>query len=199
MKIGPKYKLARRLGPLFEKTQTHKFSLRESSRFRLSPRPRSDFGIQLLEKQKARFLYGIPERQFRRYAKEAIAQRRLPAEECLFLDLETRLDNVVYRLGVAPTRLAARQLVSHGHITVNGKKVRIPSCHVRVGDVIAVRSSSQQNKIFADLPERLKEVEPPMWLSREKQGLTAEVRALPLLHKNELVFDIGLILEFYRR
>ena len=135
----PKYKIARRLGHgIFEKTQTQKFALREGRRkeSRERPRPKSDFGLQMLEKQKARYSYGIGERQFAKYVAEALAKKTTKTDELLFERLETRLDNVAYRLHLAPTRQAARQMVSHGHFKLNGRRVNIPSILVRPGDKI---------------------------------------------------------------
>src|SRR5690349_13683978 len=121
MKIGPKFKIARRLqAPIFEKTQTAKFKANSENKGRAGgagrrPRPKSDYGHQLMEKQKARFTYGISERQFSNYANKVITKKSsISPQEKLFEELERRLDNVVYRLGLAKTRSAARQMVSHG-------------------------------------------------------------------------------------
>src|SRR3989344_4390397 len=132
MIIGPRYKICKRLGSgVFEKCQTQKFQLSEARRGAKrrtgrKPRTLSDFGRQLLEKQKVRYAYGVPERQLARYTREAVEGTGDPTVS-LLSRLETRLDNVVYRLGLAPTRLAARQLVSHGHIAVGERRVTIPS------------------------------------------------------------------------
>ena len=140
MKIGPKFKIAKRLGaPIFEKTQSPKFelSLARSSARRTNRRhgQASDYKRQLIEKQKMRFTYGLTEKQLRRYIDEAMEKSSQPVT-VLMERLESRLDNVVYRLGLAKTRRLARQIVSHGHICINGKKMTIPSHKVRVGDVI---------------------------------------------------------------
>src|SRR5262245_8692490 len=129
MKIGPKYKIAKRLGaPVFEKTQTQKFALSEARKAKNVRKKRggaaSDYSKQLTEKQKMRYTYGITEKQLRRYVDEAAATGHQPIA-LLIARLESRLDNVVYRLGLAPTRLGARQMVSHGHVTVNGRKLTI--------------------------------------------------------------------------
>jgi ribosomal 50S subunit-recycling heat shock protein len=128
MQIKSKYKIARRLGPaVFEKTQTQKFAARMSRKGKkFEGRMASDFGKALLEKQKARYTYLILERQFKKYAEKAIAERVKKPEESLFESLETRFDNVVSRLALAPTRLASRQMVSHGHIAVNGMLAGLP-------------------------------------------------------------------------
>lgn len=198
----PKYKIARRLGPgLFEKTQTQKFALREGRRkeSRERPRAKSDFGIQMLEKQKARYQYGINERQFAKYVGEALAKKSAKPDESLFERLETRLDNVIYRLKLAPTRQASRQMVSHGHMTVNGVRITIPSYNVKVGDKIKIREASAKKIIFANMAETLKDAIAPSWLSFDAEKRAGEVQGKPKLVKSELLFDIAAILEFYRR
>jgi len=198
----PKYKIARRLGPgIFEKTQTQKFALREGRRkeSRERPRPKSDFGLQMLEKQKARYSYGIGERQFAKYVAEALAKKTTKTDELLFERLETRLDNVAYRLHLAPTRQAARQMVSHGHIMINDVRITIPSYNVKVGDKVKIREASAKKILFADLVEKLKDSMPPSWLKFDAEKLVGDVQGKPKLVKSELVFDIAAILEFYRR
>jgi len=198
----PKYKVARRLGPgLFEKTQGQKFALREGRRKETKGRPRakSEFAIQLLEKQKARYNYGIGERQFAKYVNEALAKKGGKTDEILFERLETRLDNVVYRMHLAPTRQAARQMVSHGHITVKDVRITIPSYNVKVGDKVKIREASAKKILFANLAEKLKDTHPPSWLSFDPEKRSGEVQGKPKLIKSELLFDIAAILEFYRR
>ncbi len=198
----PKYKIARRLGAgVFEKTQTQKFALREGRRkeSRERPRAKSDFGMQMLEKQKARFSYGIGERQFARYVNEALSKKGTQSGEILFERLETRLDNVAYRLHLAPTRQAARQMDSHGHIVVNGVRITIPSYSVKVGDKVQIREASAKKIIFANLAEKMKDLMPPSWLSFDPEKRAGEVQGKPKLVKSELIFDIAAILEFYRR
>ena len=198
----PKYKIARRLGPgIFEKTQTQKFALREGRRkeSRERPRPKSDFGLQMLEKQKARYSYGIGERQFAKYVAEALAKKTTKTDELLFERLETRLDNVAYRLHLAPTRQAARQMVSHGHIMINDVRITIPSYNVKVGDKVKIREASAKKILFSYLFEKLKDSMPPSWLKFDAEKLVGDVQGKPKLVKSELVFDIAAILEFYRR
>lgn len=202
MIIGPKYKIARRLGAgVFEKTQTQKFALSQARK--KSDRrggPRSDFGVQMLEKQKARYTYALTERQFSKYVKAAIAKKG-DNSELLYRTLESRLDNVILRAGFAPTRLAARQLVSHGHILVNGKRVTIPSIAVRVGDKLSIREGSIKKTVFSTLEERLKNTsnQVPAWLKVDPEKKTIEVQGAPKLKTDELLFDIGQVLEFYSR
>ena len=168
MKIGPKFKIAKRLGaPIFEKTQSQKFALSESKQGRTSkrkPGQMSDYKRQLIEKQKMRFTYGITEKQLRRYVDEALEKSEQPVLN-LYTRLEMRLDNVVYRLGLAKTRRFARQMVSHGHILVNGKRMTVPSHKVKVDDVISVREGSRQSIIFTNLAENFEAASVPAWLS----------------------------------
>lgn len=205
MKIGPKYKLARRLGaPIFEKTQTQKFVLSQQKKEKTKGKrgfsgARSEFGTQLLEKQKARLMYGITEKQFARYAKEAIAKKDTHAASRLYAALEMRLDSIVYKLGLAPSRRAGRQMVSHGHITVNGKKVTIPSMRMSIGDKIAVRDGSAGSALFAEMDKRMQETEIPAWLKYDAKEKVATVEAIPTAEGANLLFDLTLILEFYSR
>lgn len=200
---GPKYKIARRLGPaVFDKTQTQKFALRSQSKGQTKKGrggPKSDFGIQMLEKQKARFTYGVSERQFGNYVAAAVAKKGVNSVEMLYKSLETRLDNVVYRLGLAPSRAGARQMVSHGHILVNGKRTTIPSFSVSEGDVIAIREGSKKSPMFAALAEKLKGREVPSWLSFDQEKVEAKIQGAPKAAPAELAFDLGSVIEFYSR
>ncbi len=151
MHIGPKYKIARRLGSaVFEKTQTAKFSLNEQKKTKnlRQKRPSSVFGQQLIEKQKVRFTYCIVEKQLKNYVKKVIETSKTGQSDLLFKLLENRLDNVVLKSGFVKSRLMARQAVSHGHFTVNGVRVNIPSYAVKKDDVIAVREGSKSKKLF---------------------------------------------------
>lgn len=205
MLIKSKYKIARRLGAeIFEKTQTQKFALRTERRGGKTlkhPRGRSDFGKELLEKQKARYTYGINERQFSKYVSEALLQKAMKADQHLYNRLETRLDNVAYRLGLASTRQSSRQLVSHGHLLVNGVRVTIPSYNVKKGDTVTIREGSVKKPLFKDIGERMKNhiQNLPSWLSFNLENKKGEVQGQPVLTKNDLTFDVSAILEFYRR
>jgi small subunit ribosomal protein S4 len=163
-------------------------------------RQMSDYGLQLLEKQKARYMYGVLERQFKRIFEKA---QRYPGETgaYLFILLERRLDNVVYRLGFATTRAQARQLVSHGHITVNGRKTNIPSYTVRVGEKIAVRPESRRRAYFKNLVEsgELNRKKVPDWLRLDAANLTGEVVAMPRREDAEPGINEQLIVEYYSR
>jgi len=161
----------------------------------------SEYGIQLAEKQKARKIYGINERQFRKYFKEA-ARTKGDLTDVLITKLETRLDNVVFRLGITGSRAKARQIVSHGHILLNNKKVNIASIGVKRGDVIEIRSGSQKKALFKDLEAKLKKQTIPSWLSVEnKEGgsFKAIVLGRPEKSQIELPVDLAMIVEFYSR
>jgi len=204
MNIGPKYKICKRLGNgVFEKCQTQKFMLSEArsgkrrSGKKGRPRTLSDYGRQLLEKQKARFTYGISEKQLARYVKEST--RGVAPTNALVQHLETRLDNVVYRLGFAPTRRSARQYVSHGHVTVNGKKMNIPSYHVVSGEKIGIRAGSKGKTLFANITERLAEHKAPAWMVFDMKTVEGEVTAMPMTENTETLFNISSVVEYYSR
>jgi len=202
MIIGPKYKIARRLGaPVFEKTQTQKYAntlARKSKSKKSKPRAKSDYALGLNEKQKARFSYGVNERQFSKYVNEAMEKKGNSGER-LLQTLESRLDNVVLRIGLATTRSFARQMVSHGHITVNGKAVTIPSYRVSVGDKIGIREGSKKKPLFATLDERMKTVKIPAWLKFNIEKKEGVVDGAPKINPTELLFSVGAVLEFYSR
>jgi small subunit ribosomal protein S4 len=155
----------------------------------------SVYGIQLREKQKAKRLYGIMERQFRNYFKKAASMSGNTGEHLARL-LETRLDNTVYRLGFAKTRPQARQMVSHAMFYVNGVKVNIPSYQVKVGDIIEVRPNKKAKKLFNDLSERLKNQTATSWLHRE-EDTKGKIVSMPNGEDLKEVYDPKLIVEFY--
>ena len=159
---------------------------------------KSEYGTQLTEKQKVKFVYGILEKQFRMYYEKAERMNGNTGEILLSL-VERRLDNVVYRLGFASTRREARQLVNHGHYTVNGKSVNIPSYLVEVGDVIAVSEKSSSNNRFKKMKEDDAFVAAPKWLDRDKNTLSGKVIALPA--RDDIDFEIAenLIVELYSK
>lgn len=203
MLIGPRYKICKRLGAsVFEKCQTQKFQLAEARSPRKLSRGRrggSDFGAQLLEKQKARFTYGLAEKQFARYVHEAMERKGVSAAEGLVSRLEGRLDNVVYRAGFVSTRRAARQMVSHGHATVNGRRTTVPSFKVSEGDVVSIRAESRQSPLFGDRAERALETKLPSWLALEEGGFSVRVTAQPGAQATELAFNPAVIIQFYSR
>lgn len=196
---GPKNKLARKIGEdLGLKTN----ALKVAKRLTILPgqhgakgrRKISDYGKQLKEKQKVKYIYGILEKQLRRQYSEASKNPTATGAALLSL-LERRLDNVVYRLGWAPTRAAARQMVNHNHIQVNGKKMSIPSYQVNIDDVINVKAKSAKSPEFA---ERLKEAASSVqWL--ESKGAAAKVAKLPVREDVTEVIDEQLIVEYYSR
>jgi len=202
--LGPKNKLARRegidLGLKTPGTAAHASLLR---RLNITPgyhgrkrrKKTSDYGIQLREKQKVKRTYGILEKQFSRYFKEA-SKKRGNTGEYFLIFLETRLDNVVYRLGFAPTRASARQLVAHGHILVNERKVNIPSYRVKNGEVVSLKTRSFKIPVVKKMLEDKKPVI-PAWLARK--GPMGKVLRLP--ERSEMGENINeqLIIEFYSR
>ena len=202
MIIGAKYKIARRLGaPIFEKTQTQKFAQSEAKKGRKKGGRRkqvTEFGIQQKEKQKARFTYRVSEKQFVNYVKEALAAAG-KSTDVLFEKLELRLDNVIYRMGISDSRGHSRQIVSHGHILVNGKKIDIPSHRVKVGDKISIREGSLKKPLFAELAEKVAEKKIPSWISYDLKKNVAEIQGMPKVENEELLFNLGSIIEFYSR
>lgn len=157
-----------------------------------------EYGKHLREKQKTRRYYGVLEKQFKHYYDMAEAQEGLTGTNMLVL-LERRLDNVVYRMGMAESRKEARQLVLHGHFTLNGKKVTIPSLLVRPGDVIALKESSKENAKFVSLIEGVASKTAPKWLDRDVANLTFKVNALPAREDIDFEIDEQLIVEFYSK
>lgn len=206
MKLGPKYKICKRLGAgVFEKCQTQKFALSEAR----NPRVKkgggmrgsgSNFGAQLIEKQKARFTYGVSENQFFRYVKEAMERKGGDSTRDLVARLEARLDNVVYRAGFAATRRQARQMVAHGHFTVNGTRSTIPSQKIEKGDTVALREGSRTSPIFANYKDKAVERSYPSWMKlNEADALSVVITANPELSLSEMQFDPAVIIQFYSR
>ena len=161
-------------------------------------RKESDYALQLRAKQKARRIYGVYERQFRRYFREAQRRKGLTGVNLLIM-LESRLDNTVYRLGFASSRPQARQLVRHGHFTVNGRKTNIPSYLVKPGDVISVRESSRKKTYFKEMAQNLDEGRVPAWLSLDAANLTGKVIDSPSRDDIDVTLDEHLIVEYYSR
>lgn len=160
---------------------------------------KSEYALQLTEKQKVKFVYGVLEKQFRAYYEKAARMKGNTGDELMTL-LERRLDNVVFRLGLAATRREARQLVNHGHFTVNGKRVNIPSYLIKVGDVIAVREKSRSSAKFKKIVEDDRFVAAPKWLEKNKNApLEGKVIAMP--QRDDIDFDVAvnLIVELYSK
>ena len=159
---------------------------------------KSEYATQMTEKQKVKFVYGIQEKQFRNYYEKASRMAGNTGEELLTF-CERRLDNVVYRLGFATTRRQARQLVNHGHFTVNGNRVNIPSYLIKVGDVVAVSEKSASNAFFKALKEADTFVAAPKWLDRDKNTLTGKVLAMPTKEDIDFEIAVHLIVELYSK
>ena len=197
----PKFKIARRLGAgVYDKCQTPKFSA-SSGKFAgpgaRRPKALSEYGTQLIEKQKVRFSYGITEKQLSNYVEKASHTAGAGTTDKLYEKLESRLDNVVYRMGLAASRRAARQMVSHGHFIVNDHKVTVPSYEVKVGDIVKVREGSKIKKIFNNLEEKMKEYISPSWLSFDVNKMEVSISSKP---KNiDTFLDLNAVLEFYSR
>lgn len=171
---------------------------KKSNRNARAGRKQSEYGLQLKEKQKAKFIYGVLEKQFRHYYEEASKTRGVTGETLLQL-LERRLDNVVYRLGFANTRREARQMVNHGHITVNGKRVDIPSYQVSPGEVISIREKSRGSEHVKQILEKNAATMIPKWLELNRETLQGKVVALS--ERSDIDFDINetLIVELYSK
>jgi small subunit ribosomal protein S4 len=158
----------------------------------------SDRGLQLREKQRARVFYGLLERQFRGYYDEALRRTGVTGD-ILVRMLESRLDNVVYRLGFADSRKQARQLVRHGHIAVNGRKTDIPSAQLKVNDQVSLSARGRKTEYAKYLPELLKSKQTPSWLSMDTSALSGRIIGEPTLEHAEAFFDPNVIVEYYSR
>jgi len=158
----------------------------------------SDRGLQLREKQKARSTYGLLERQFRRYYREAVRRKGITGENLLRI-LEMRLDNVVYRLGFADSRKQARQLVLHGHISINGRKADIPSHVIKVNDVIGWTAGGAKSEIFKVVREQVTDRSLPSWLSLDSEQMTGLVLSPPTMEDIAARFDPATVIEYYSR
>ena len=200
--------MARYTGPAYKKARHLNFSLLENGR-ELARRPYapgahgadkhkklSEYGTQLQEKQKVRLMYGLTEKQFRKVYEKAAKEKGITGENFLKL-LESRLDNLVYRLGLAKTRRAARQIVNHGHILVNGKKVNIPSYTCKVGDVISVKENSLEHPAIKEAVEAT--LSRPQFVEFDAKKLSGTYKRLP--DRSELNSEINesLIVEYYNR
>ena len=199
--IRSKYKIAKRLGAaVFEQTQTQKFALSEAN---AKPKKQrrgggSDYGRQLLEKQRVRFTYGLSERQLSNYAEKAFEASN--PSDALHKALELRADSALYRAGIARTRRAARQAVSHGHITVNGRRITSPSHRLKIGDKLSVREGNRKSPLYAGLADKEGAGRGvPQWLTVDVALLTAEVTGEPSFTPLETGLDYPTVFEFYSR
>lgn len=159
----------------------------------------SEFGTQLREKQKVRATYGLRERQFANYVKDASSKAGVNPTERLYENLESRLDSVAFRMGFAPSRSVARQMVSHGHITVNGRRVTIPSYRIKPGDILTVREGSKAKGVFNGLAERLEQFKAPIWAAVDPTHLKGTMQSNPKAAEGETMFNLASIIEFYSR
>ena len=195
---GPKHRLARRVGVnVLDKTSNslaRRLSVPPGVHARKRKRRLSEFGQQMVEKQKAKFTYGIMEKQFKNLV-EKVSKRKGDTQEFMISLLETRLDNVVYRLGFGKTRNMARQMVTHGHILVNGKKVSIPSYSVLEGDVITLSKKAQGNVGVLNALKEEKELLPFV----KREGLTGKLLRLPKREDLQMPFNLRQIIEYYSR
>lgn len=204
---GPKEKISRRLGENLALKGER--SISPKSAFLRKPYPPgvhgkkrrralSDFGSQLQEKQKVRFTYGIGERQFKKYFNTARAKKGLTNENLVDL-LESRLDNTVFRGGLAGSRSIARQLVSHGHFLVNGKRVTIPSFELKPGELVTIRPQSAGKKIFLEQLVKFKKATVPSWLEKDAAKSALKVKSRPKVDETPLNFNINAIIDYYSR
>lgn len=191
----PSLKRCRALGLETAVVGLAKSSKRQPKR---SGRKVSEYGMQLKEKQKAKFIYGVLEKQFRAYYDKAKTMPGVTGENLLGL-LERRIDNVIFRLGLASTRRQARQLVSHGHITVNGKRLDIPSALIKVGDVIGVKEKSRGTALFKEIAESKNALNVPAWLTADIQNLSGSVTRFPNRDEIDIPVDEQAIVELYSR
>jgi small subunit ribosomal protein S4 len=203
MKTGPRYKIAKRLGAtVFEKAQTQKFALsadRSAKNKRRGRGRQSEYGKQMLEKQKVRVTYGLTERQFRNYVRTALAEKSTKPTDRLHELLELRLDNVIWRLGLTATRRGARQMVAHGHVTVKEKKTRIPSYALSSGDRIAVREGSKAHGVLVGFADKFLERPLPSWLSWNPKSMEGTVIERPTFASADSAGDLVAVLSFYTR
>lgn len=197
---GPRVRISRRFGvPIFGPTKyLERRNYGPGVHGPKSRRKVSDYGLGLMEKQKLRYYYGLMERQFRRVYERALRTRGVTGEIMLQI-LETRLDNVVYHLGFAPTRPAARQMVTHGHIQVNGRKVTVPSYALKVNDVVEVRNSNVSRQMASRSLEAAASRNVPDWLSLNKDAFKGTVMRLPGREEIQPIANEQAVVEFYSR
>lgn len=200
MLLGPKYKICKRLGSnVFEKCQTKSFAARsQKDDGKKGKRAGSDFKRQLIEKQKLRLIYSLTEKQFAGYVKAALESGENPSQH-LFAALESRLDSFVYRTGLAATRRAARQAVAHGHFTVHGRRVTIPSYALSQNDVVALRDAIRPSALYQGLDDKLKERSLPSWVSFDTEKREAVIKSVPQYGERDSIVDFGAVFEYYTR
>jgi small subunit ribosomal protein S4 len=197
---GPRVRISRRFGiPIFGPTKyLERRNYGPGVHGPKSRRKTTDYGLGLIEKQKLRYYYGLMERQFRGVYEKALKRRGVTGEQMLQI-LETRLDNVVYHLGFGTTRAAARQMVAHGHITVNGRKVNVPSAALRVNDVIVIKSHNVSRQLATKNLELSTSRSVPDWLSLNKEELKGVVMRIPTRAEINPIANEQAVVEFYSR
>lgn len=206
---GPKEKIERRLGEKLFLKGERSYSPKSAMVKKPYPpgmhgqkgsRKPSEFALQLRSKQKIRNVYRMLEKQFKSYIKETVEAKEEPYVG-IIKRLETRLDNVVFRIGLGQSRDQAKQIVSHGHILLNDKKAKIPSCHVKIGDTIKIREGSTKSPYFTSLvPQWIKKYDPPSWMEVDKDKLTAKITGMPSLADSGVqANDLQAIIEYYSR
>jgi small subunit ribosomal protein S4 len=197
---GPRVRITRRFGiPIFGPTKyLERRNYPPGVHGPKSRRKLTDYGMGLVEKQKLRYFYGLLERQFRGVYERALKRRGVTGEQMLQI-LETRLDNVVYHLGFANTRAAARQFVAHGHVKVNGRKVSVASAALRVGDVIEVKDSARSRQVATKNLEAATSRAVPDWLSLTKDSFKGTIMRIPTMDEINPIANVQAVVEFYSR
>lgn len=207
--LGPREKIERRIGEKLYLKGERSYSPKSATVKKPYPpglhgkkgtRKSSEYGQQLKAKQKVKNVYRLLEKQFKAYIKSAVASKNDPYA-LILKKLESRLDNIVFRTGIAQSRDQARQIVGHGHFTVNGKKINIPSYETKMGDVVAVKENSKKASLFSTLvPQWLKKYDAPAWIVLDKEKMSAKINSLPSLIESGIQpKDLQAIIEFYSR
>lgn len=202
MILGAKFKICRRLGAgVYDKCQSQKYLLSEARHAKVrqvkKPKQLTDYGIQLIAKQRIRFSYGVTEKQFVNYVRKAEQVSGMKSSEKLAELLESRIDNIIYRLGLASSRRHARQMVSHGHFLVNGKRTMVPSQQLSEKDIITIREGSKTSPLFQDISTKVTQKDLPNWLKFDEKTATATVLGRPRTEDGFL--DFSSVMEFYSR
>jgi len=202
MILGAKFKICRRLGSgVYDKCQSQKYMLSEARHSKASRGKRrkqiTDYGVQLIAKQRVRFTYGVTEKQFSNYIKKAESVRGMSSAEKLAELLESRIDNIIYRLGLADSRRHARQMVSHGHFTVNDKRTKVPSQSISEKDTILIREGSKTSALFQDMAKKVSSKDMPNWLTFDAKTGTIKLSGRP--KTDDAFLDFNTVIEFYSR
>jgi small subunit ribosomal protein S4 len=201
MKIQSKYKIARKLGAaVFEKTQTAKFALSEQKKkIKKFSRPKTNYGVQLSEKQKVRFHYAITDKQLKNYVKAVLASKMKNPAEGLYQALEKRVDSLILRSGFAKTRFQAKQAASHGHFQVNGRKITIPSMQITPKDTIKLKESKKDSPLYLAYSENFKDIIVPTWIIVDPKENSISLKGEPVYNQTENPFNLSTVIQFYNR